>query len=159
MAGIGASGSAPSKQTQKIMNDFKALEDAKLPFLKGLQLGSADGLNKLEGTMRGPDGTPYAGGHFKFAVQFPPEYPFKPPDFAFITKVCHPNVDSQRGTACHDELMATWSPRVKLFEFLTKIYSLLEKPHYELQIQGETMTNKSPELALQWTQQYALPQN
>ena len=34
----------------------------------------------------GCEGTPYYGGAFSFNVEFPPDYPFKPPSFKFLTQ-------------------------------------------------------------------------
>ncbi len=54
-------------------------------------------------TIIGPDGSPYSGGVFLLTVTFPQDYPFKPPKFRFITKVYHPNINSN-GSICLDIL-------------------------------------------------------
>jgi len=72
-----------TRQTQRIQRDLQTLLDNPLPFLRNLQLSVVDGLNQLTGVLIGPDNSDYAGGHFRFVIQFPPEYPFKPPDFFF----------------------------------------------------------------------------
>ncbi|KAK0417903.1 hypothetical protein QR680_013272 [Steinernema hermaphroditum] len=46
-----------------------------------------------------PDKEPYNKGAFKIAIDFPTEYPFKPPKITFMTKIYHPNVD-EKGQVC-----------------------------------------------------------
>ncbi|CAF2485127.1 unnamed protein product [Rotaria sp. Silwood2] len=148
---------APSRQTQRIQKDLTALNENPLPFIQNLNLAFNDGGNELTGTLIGPDNTPYAGGHFRFIIKFPPEYPFKPPEFDFITAVCHPNIHSKTGTACHDQLNATWAPSITLSKLLTEMRSLLERPNYEIPIDEDPLLDKNQEKARLWTQQFAQP--
>ena len=60
--------------------------------------GNADDLTHLEGRFEGPPDTPYEGGKFSVDVRIPNEYPFRPPQMKFNTKIWHPNVSSQ--TVC-----------------------------------------------------------
>jgi ubiquitin-protein ligase len=153
----GTSAAAPSRQTQRIQRDLQALTDSPLPFLQNLQLALVDGVNELTGILVGPEGSPYTGGHFRFLIRFPPEYPFKPPEFFFCTAICHPNVDTTTGTACHDQLLATWAPSITLAHLLKEMHSLLAKPNYETPIEGDKVADKSPENAHRWTLEFAQP--
>ena len=159
MATAEASGTAPSKQTQKITADFQTLLAAQLPFLKDLQFSTDEGMNKLTGIMIGPEETPYAGGHFPFVIIFLPEYPFKPPELHFDPPFPHPNIHPRSGIACHDNLLATWSPKVKLIQFLTTIHSLLIKPNYDTPVQSDVPTDYSAETARKWTEEKARPKS
>ncbi|CAF1087909.1 unnamed protein product [Rotaria sp. Silwood1] len=148
---------APSRQTQRIEKDLNALNTNPLPFIQNLNLAFNDGVNELTGTLIGPDETPYAGGHFRFIIKFPPEYPFKPPEFYFITAMCHPNVHSKTGNACHDHLTVTWAPSITLAKLLTEMHSLLEKPNYEIPLEEDPLNEKNADKARLWTDQFAQP--
>lgn len=166
----------PNKQTQRIQKDLQSLTTSPLPFLRNLNLtwieektedasgaeGSKPsappytGYNRLTGVMIGPDGSPYAGGHFRFSINFPPDYPFRSPEFIFTTAMLHPNVHSGAGTACHERMLATWAPSISLPNFLTEMHKLLSEPNYDTPMQ-DAITDKSPEQARVWTQQFAQP--
>ncbi|CAF0892639.1 unnamed protein product [Rotaria sordida] len=148
---------APSRQTQRIQRDLRALDENPLPFIQNLNLTFNDGMNQLTGILIGPDNSPYTGGYFRFIINFPPEYPFKPPDFCFQTAICHPNVHSKEGNACTDQLNATWAPSVTLSKLFTEMHSLLAKPIYEIPIEDDPLTAKDPEKARLWTTQFAQP--
>ncbi|XP_063725956.1 ubiquitin-conjugating enzyme E2 R2-like [Symsagittifera roscoffensis] len=48
----------------------------------------------------GPPETLYEGGYFKGVMEFPPDYPFSPPKFKFLTKMWHPNIYHDSGEVC-----------------------------------------------------------
>lgn len=52
-------------------------------------------LAQLEGSFKGPPGTPYEGGTYCIEIKIFRDYPFHPPKMRFITKVWHPNISSQ----------------------------------------------------------------
>ena len=51
----------------------------------------------------------FSGGVFFLNIHFPTDYPFKPPKFAFTTRIYHPNINSN-GAICLDILRSQWSP-------------------------------------------------
>ena len=56
--------------------------------------------------INGPDNSVYEDGVFEFQLTFPHEYPFKPPECKFKTRIYHCNVNSQ-GNVCLDILQVT----------------------------------------------------
>jgi ubiquitin-conjugating enzyme E2 C len=62
-----------------------------------------DNLFRWDATVSGVDGTAYEGLTYKLAIEFPPNYPYKPPLVKFDTACFHPNVDTQ-GFICLDIL-------------------------------------------------------
>ncbi|XP_074319754.1 ubiquitin-conjugating enzyme E2 11-like isoform X3 [Silene latifolia] len=65
----------------------------------------------------GPPNSPYAGGVFFVTIDFPSDYPFKPPKVTFKTKVFHPNINRNGSICfaiCRDILKEQWSPAVTI---------------------------------------------
>ena len=85
---------------------------------------SSSNIYSWRGTIIGPSGTPYEGGLFQLDIQFPTDYPFKPPKVTFITKVYHPNINSAGGI-CLDILKDQWTPSLTIGKVLLSISSLL----------------------------------
>lgn len=119
-----------------------------------------DDLSKWAGTIIGPSGTPYEGGVFRLGIQFPNDYPFKPPRVSFHTKVYHPNINSQ-GVICLDILKHEWSPALTIKSVLLSISSLLSEPNPDDPLAGDVArvykANRAEfeRIAREWTQQYA----
>jgi ubiquitin-conjugating enzyme E2 D/E len=80
------------------------------------------------GTIVGPADSPYADGVFFLDIIFPNDYPFKPPQCKFTTKIYHPNVYSS-GNICLDILKDQWSPALTISKVLLSITSLLTDPN------------------------------
>jgi len=76
----------------------------------------------------GPDDTPWEGGTFKLRLEFSEEYPLKPPQVKFTTKMFHPNVYAN-GNICLDILQNKWTPIYDIAAILTSIQSLLGDPN------------------------------
>ena len=87
-----------------------------------------DDLFKWEGMIMGPSDSPYAGGVFKLQILFPVDYPFKPPNVQFLTKIYHPNINPS-GLICLDILKQQWSPALTISKVLLSITSLLTDPN------------------------------
>jgi ubiquitin-conjugating enzyme E2 D/E len=115
---------------------------------------------KWTATILGPSDSPYAGGVFNLMIQFPVDYPFKPPKVAFTTKVYHPNINAQGGI-CLDILKDQWSPALSIAKVLLSICSLLTDANPRDPLVPEVArlyeSNRAEfnRIAREWTLQYA----
>ena len=119
-----------------------------------------DNLFHWKAQIFGPEGTPYHGGIFHLEINFPTEYPFKPPKIHFITKVYHPNINST-GSICLDILKDKWSPALTISNALLSICSLLNDPNPDdplapsIASQYKKDRNLFNQTAMTWTLEYA----
>jgi ubiquitin-conjugating enzyme E2 D/E len=124
---------------------------------------TGDDLFKWEGCIFGPEDSPYSGGVFKVSIQFPVDYPFRPPHVQFKTPIYHPNINNA-GLICLDILKGQWSPILTISKVLLSITSLLTDPNpddpFVPNIAHQYKTNKlAYEMnARQWTLMYAHPE-
>lgn len=151
------SGTGPNAQTRRLLQEWQTYEKNPLPFIRDLQYSvDAEGFNQLTGILLGPTGSPYEGGHFHFHIKFPLEYPFKAHQFRFLTKICHPNVDSTTGVVCHDEMIFSWTPKITISTLLSKVHTFLAEPKYNEPVREQELSEKTAAKARQWTEEYAL---
>ena len=112
--------------SKRIQNELKELQkDPPSTCSAGPEGGD---LYKWEGVIFGPADSPYEGGVFKLSIEFPEDYPFRPPHIHFITKVYHPNINAS-GSICLDILKDKWSPALSISKVLLSIESLLTDPN------------------------------
>ena len=122
---------------------------------------SDEDLFKWRGTIAGPEDTPYAGGLFFLDIQFPTDYPFRPPRLTFMTSIYHPNIDAQ-GHLYLDILRHQWSPALSISKAMLSVGSLLTDPKPdEWLVQSIAKEFKSDRAAFdatarEWTQRYAM---
>lgn len=95
----------------------------------GISAGpKADDLTHWVASLMGPAGTPYEGGVFFLSVEFPDDYPARPPTIKFLTKIYHMNV-SEDGAIHLDILADNWSPALTVAKVLVSMTSLLRDPN------------------------------
>ena len=121
---------------------------------------SMDNFQFWKCTLDGPRETPYEGGRFDITMEFPADYPYKPPKVRFQTKIYHPNIN-KTGDICLDILKDQWSPALTIDKVLLSISSLLNEPNPDdplmSDIANEYKNNRAQyyENAKDWTRKYA----
>lgn len=119
----------------------------------------------LEADITGPTETPYEHGIFKVNVKFPDKYPFEPPAVKFITKIYHPNIDTE-GRICLDLLKmppsGNWRPSAGIEAILVAVRMLLHYPNPEDPLMADiadefkNMREEYERKAKEYTQKYAM---
>lgn len=87
-----------------------------------------DNLYKWNATIFGPVDSLYAGYAFDLTIDIPPEYPNKPLQIKFDTKIQHVNVNDQ-GNICMDILKTEWTAAQNMRTILISLISLLYAPN------------------------------
>lgn len=78
-----------------------------------------------------PGNPPYDKGAFRVELNFPAEYPFKPPRVTFRTKIYHPNVD-EKGQVCLPIIQAeNWKPATRTDQVIQALVALVNDPEPE----------------------------
>ena len=60
-------------------------------------------------TLIGPPSSPYADHKLELDIHLPEDYPLRPPQVKFLTKIFHPNV-AKNGAICVNTLKRDWKP-------------------------------------------------
>jgi ubiquitin-conjugating enzyme E2 D/E len=111
---------------KRITKELKELTDDPLVVCTAGPVG--DNLFKWQATIAGPEASPYEGGVFFVSILFPPDYPFRPPQLKFLTKIYHCNIGGE-GDICLDILKDQWSPALTISKVLLSLCSLLTDPN------------------------------
>ncbi|XP_049976835.1 ubiquitin/ISG15-conjugating enzyme E2 L6 isoform X1 [Alexandromys fortis] len=78
-----------------------------------------------------PEQPPYNLKAFRLRIDFPRDYPLKPPTLKFITKIYHPNV-REDGLVCLPLIsIRNWKPHTKTYQVLEALIVLVGKPNPE----------------------------
>jgi|TARA_Y100000992_G_C21162625_1_gene441891 ubiquitin-conjugating enzyme E2 G1 len=90
----------------------------------------------------GPPETFFEGGIFKGTIEFPKEYPNKPPKLIFTSNMYHPNIYSN-GSVCisilhegvdqygYESVNERWNPSQSVSTVLMSILSMLGYPNFD----------------------------
>ncbi|KAL1237479.1 Ubiquitin-conjugating enzyme E2 [Trichinella pseudospiralis] len=115
-----------SQAERRLLRDFKRLSTQSVYGLSASP--SPKSIFDWEAIVFGPPGTPYEDGTFKLELKFTEDYPNRPPQVRFVSRIFHPNVYSD-GIVCMDILQNRWSPTYDVLAILTCIQSLLNEPN------------------------------
>ncbi|GMH94704.1 hypothetical protein TrST_g5803 [Triparma strigata] len=121
-----------------------------------------DNILKLNGSITGPEGTPFEGGAFMISIELSNRYPFTPPKLRFLTKIYHPNI-SPSGLTCLSTLKSrpsgTWSPAISLYSLMTTVRVLISEPEWDDILENDVYEDYKrggwEGKAKEWTRRYA----
>ena len=116
----------------------KELGDIRKSGMKCFQQLDVDEKNILKWSgLLCPDAAPYNQGAFRIDIDFPPEYPFKPPKVTFRTKIYHPNVD-EKGQVCLSIVsVENWKPATKTDQVIQALVKMINEPEPDHPLRGD----------------------
>ena len=119
-----------------------------------------------EAVITGPEETDYKDGVFLLDIQIPKEYPYKPPNCIFKTKIWHPNINPDSGSICITVLkQKNWNPSMNISNVLLSIMLLFYKPNFEDPLKWDARKEfkanpeKYKEKVKQWVKDYSGKKN
>ena len=95
----------------------------------------------------GPSDTPFEDGTFRLVMHFEEQYPNKPPQVKFISRMFHPNVYGT-GELCLDILQNRWSPTYDVAAILTSIQRFVDALKTVVQVPSRTSISGSGEMLI-----------
>ncbi|KAH7731918.1 CBN-UBC-7 protein [Aphelenchoides avenae] len=134
-----------SSEPQSALLLKKQLAELKRSPVDGFSAGLLDesSVYKWEVLVIGPPDTLYEGGFFKAILDFPVEYPQRPPKMRFVSQIWHPNIDKD-GNVCisilhepgndrfgYEKPEERWLPVHTVETILLSVISMLADPNYE----------------------------
>ena len=146
---------------KRLAGDLKNLKKKPIEGITAEPIDESD-LTKWKGRVEGPKGTPFEGGYFHFKINIPENYPFEPPEVKMVTKVYHPNINSQTGNICVNILKPDkWTSTNSIQLVLLSLQGLLTKPNPDSPLVGEINKvyvndiDKYNETVREWVKLYA----
>ena len=148
-------------KSKKLYGELKNLRKNPIEGITAEPIDEND-LTKWKGRVDGAKGTPFEGGYFHFKIEIPEQYPFEPPEVKMITKVYHPNINSQTGNICVNILKKDkWTSTNSIQLVLLSLQGLLTKPNPDSPLVGEINEvylediDKYNETVREWVKLYA----
>ncbi|XP_054612366.1 ubiquitin-conjugating enzyme E2 pex4-like isoform X1 [Dunckerocampus dactyliophorus] len=97
--------------TRRLSKELEEIRKSGFKEFRNIEVDEANILN-WQGLIV-PESPPYDKGAFRVEINFPTEYPFKPPRITFKTKIYHPNVD-EKGRVCLAIIsVENWKPATR----------------------------------------------
>ena len=115
--------------SRSLMKELEEIRKCGIKIFRNIQVDEAN-LLTWQGLIV-PDNPPYDKGAFRIEINFPAEYPFKPPKITFRTKIYHPNID-EKGQVCLPVISAeNWKPATKTDQVIQSLIALVNDPQPE----------------------------
>lgn len=148
-------GGAPAEAAQsaciiRLTRDLEALDlppQATLSFPGQTPTGERD-ITKFHITIT-PDVGYWKSGSFTFLFEIPPEYNFKPPKVSCVTRIYHPNIDTE-GHVCLNVLREDWSAAYDITACVNSLMFLFQAPNPD-----DPLNKEAAQLMLQDEKQFA----
>ncbi|XP_027294915.1 ubiquitin/ISG15-conjugating enzyme E2 L6 isoform X1 [Cricetulus griseus] len=105
-----------------------------------------------------PDQPPYHLKAFHLQIDFPRDYPLRPPTLKFITKIYHPNV-REDGQVCLPLIsIENWKPSTKTCQVLEALNMLVGRPNPEEPVRLELadLLTQNPEMFKRKAEEFTL---
>lgn len=142
---------------KRIQQELKELKEEPIPHYS--IIGPVDNdLFHWQVTLHGPKDSPYEGGIFRLCIEFPIEYPSRPPKLRFLTKIYHCNVLNDGTVYGIDDL----KDENCMGFVLIYVYDMLKYPNpstaqkFKVSQQYTRDPSQYDHIARNWTQQYAV---
>ena len=155
---------------RRIQKEYETIiKDINSNSLEGINISlyNENDLYHFKASIKGKKGTPYEGGTFQIHINMPSDYPFKPMNIRFLTKIFHPCID-RFGTICRccflPEICESWSPAYTLEKILFILRERLydENNNYEFCYKNKYLKllklnrRKYNEITREYTKYYAM---
>jgi len=155
LAPYAASNGAPAEAAQsaciiRLTRDLEALDlppQATLSFPSTTHTGEKD-ITRFHITIT-PDVGYWKSGSFTFLFEIPPDYNFKPPKVSCVTRIYHPNIDTE-GHVCLNVLREDWSAAYDITACVNSLMFLFQAPNPD-----DPLNKEAAQLMLQDEKQFA----
>ena len=115
--------------SRSLMKELEEIRKCGIKIFRNIQVDEAN-LLTWQGLIV-PNNPPYDKGVFRIEINFPIEYPFKPPKITFKTKIYHLNID-EKGQVCLPVISAeNWKPATKTDQVIQSLIALVNDPQPE----------------------------
>ncbi|XP_055328535.1 ubiquitin-conjugating enzyme E2-18 kDa-like [Paramacrobiotus metropolitanus] len=121
--------------TRRLTKELQDLQSSNSKYFRDIKVDESNIL-QWQGLLV-PENPPYNKGAFRIEINFPAEYPFKPPKINFRTKIYHPNID-EKGLVCLPIIQAeNWKPATKTEQVIQSLLDLIAEPEPEHPLRAE----------------------
>ncbi|UYV74506.1 UBE2L3 [Cordylochernes scorpioides] len=121
--------------TRRLQKELQDLKKGGFKYFKDIRVDESNIL-VWQGLIL-PDKPPYNKGAFRIEINFPPEYPLKPPKIQFKTKIYHPNIGKEGQVFLPIILPENWHPATNTVHMIQVLIALLNEPKPEFPLRTD----------------------